>query len=164
MKLALLVLLLLATPFVRMADAQQASPPKTPPGVPADAKPFNGKWYRVYTEKLTWNRAKERCANMGGRLAIIPDAATWEFVKKLSNASLWLGATDAAKEGTWKWVDGSTMSFSVWITNNPNNLGGAENYLAMVTHDKVQGWNDFAKDGKTHDLQVSGFVCEWVPK
>lgn len=164
MKIALLLLLLLSTPLAWAAEAPSAAPAKAPSGVPADAKPFKGHWYRVYNGKGSWHNAKGRCTALGGRLAIVPDAATWTFIKTLSKSSLWLGATDEAKEGEWKWIDGTPVTFAAWVTNNPNNQGGNENYLAMVVNDNVQGWNDFSKEGKTNTLQISGFICEWVPK
>ena len=32
-----------------------------------------------------------------------------------------LGATDRDEEGIWKWLDGTDMSYSNWISNQPDN-------------------------------------------
>jgi len=134
-----------------------AKPAKPPVGVPADAKLFNGKWYRVYLDKLPWPAARDKCKSLGGDLAMAPDAETWAFVKTLTTASVWLGATDEKKEGVWVWVDGTPMQYADWIGAGPDNAGGVENYLA--TH--KGHWNDVARNGKFETFQVVGFICEW---
>ncbi len=134
-------------------------PPKPPIGVPADATFFNGKWYRVYLEKLPWNRAQERCKAMGGQLVTVPDAPTWEFVKGLSQgAGLWMGATDEVTTGVWRWVDGALVKYSVWSPGQPDNAGGKEHYAAMFKG----AWADVPKSGTVGNIfQTQGFMCEW---
>jgi hypothetical protein len=164
MKISLFVLAMLLSVLAPNVGALEPAPAKPPIGVPADAKFFNGKWYRVYMEKASWRRAMDKCKTLKGRLALVPDKATWEFVKTLSSASLWLGATDEKAEGDWRWLDGSPVTFPAWITNNPNNQEGKEHYLAMVRHENKMGWNDFDMEGTTKQLAVSGFLCEWDGK
>jgi Lectin C-type domain len=143
------------------AVAQQPKAPKPPVGVPVDAKLFNGKWYRVYIEKgVAWHRAQEKCKALGGQLVTVPDAPTWEFVKSLTPAYVWLGATDEATESVWTWVDGTPMKFADWYANQPDNSGGTEHYLAMWKS-KVA---DIPKHGKVGDQQVVGYICEWKAK
>ncbi len=145
--------------FVFFAAIAWTEPPSKPPiGVPTDAKFFRGKWYRVYLEKVPWNRAQERCKALGGQLVTVPDAETWNFVKGLGGAaSVWLGATDEKTEGVWVWSDGTPVTFTAWLGAGPDNAGGAENYLA--TH--RGGWNDVKKSGAFDSFQVVGFICEW---
>ncbi len=149
--------LVLALIVVLSAFAHAQKIPKRPLGVPADAKHFNGKWYKVVLEKKTWHAARDKCKEMGGQLCIVPDAATWEFVKTLTTASVWLGATDEEKEAVWKWIDGSEMKFTKWIGGNHDNAGGVEHYLC--THRGE--WNDAAKHGRFDSFQVVGFICQW---
>jgi hypothetical protein len=130
----------------------QTAPQKPPIGVPSDAKWFNGKWYHVYLEQVTWERAKEKCAAAKGQLAVVPDAATWDFIKRLSPGRIWLGATDEHSEGIWKWVDGTPMTFKAWSKHEPNNYRGREHYLVAID----ESWNDLARDSPT-----VGFICEW---
>ena len=145
-------LALLTLAAVASAESQ---PEKPPVGVPTDAKWFNGKWYHVYLEDVPWERAKEKCSAAKGQLAVVPDAATWEFIKGLSIGKLWLGATDAATEGIWKWVDGTPMTFTAWRKKEPNNYKGREHCLMVM--DGV--WNDFARDSN-----CVGYICEWKAK
>lgn len=134
-----------------------AANPKRPLGVPADAKPFNGRWYKVVLEKKSWHAARDKCKEMSGQLVTVPDAATWEFVEALTPASVWLGATDEKTEGVWVWVDGTPVDFKAWYPGQPDNSGG-EHYTATY---KSQ-WADIPKGGTVGTLlQVQGFICEW---
>src|SRR5688572_25252209 len=164
MKLTILVLALFFTAVAGNAMAQEPAPAKPPVHIPADAKFFKGKWYRIYVEKASWRRAKEKCRSLKGQLAIVRDKETWEFIKGLSKASLWLGATDEKAEGDWRWVDGSSVKFFDWIRDNPNNANGKEHYVAMTTYRGQQGWNDFDMEGTASVLTVNGFICEWEVK
>src|SRR5215216_2597169 len=92
-----------------------AAEPKRPLGVPADAKHFDGRWFRLYGEKITWKNARQRCERLGGRLACIPDAETNQFVKSVAEGVIaWLGATDEKTEGRWIWIDASPVTFKGW--------------------------------------------------
>ena len=135
--------------------------PKRPLGVPADAKPFNGRWYKVYLEKKSWHAARDKCKELGGQLVTVPDAATWEFVKTLTTgAKLWLGATDEEVAGVWKWSDGSVVTFKAWGAGQPDNAGNAEHYVAMFGH----VWADVPKTPVIGNVTISGFICEWVSR
>ena len=68
-----------------------------------------GKWYCYLNDtKRTWNDAKERCA------AIDPDGVATltsvisqeenDFVQSLMSDFSWIGGTDEAVEGVWRWV------------------------------------------------------------
>lgn len=151
MRSILLLLALAATSFAQL--------PKPPVGVPADARFHNGRWYKVILEKTQWNRAKEKCHSLGGQLACVPDEETWAFMRPIiGDLSLWLGGTDEAANGAWKWVDGTTMTFTAWYKDQPDNSRGVENYLATY---KGQ-WNDAPRDGQFMQGQfVVGYVCEW---
>ncbi len=153
---SLLLALALTTTTLAQGPTQK---PRRPIGVPADAQWFNGHWFKVYLEKKTWHAARDKCREFGGHLAIIPDAETWAFVKGLGGpVSVWLGATDEAVEGAWKWVDGTIVTFSAWIGAGPDNSRGVEHYLATYKAE----WNDAPKTGEFIPHQfVRGYICEW---
>jgi hypothetical protein len=157
MKPALSLVAFCALVFILPArPAPAAEPNPTSPGIPSDAKPFNGKWYRVYLERIPWNVAMQRCVALGGQLAVVPDEPTWAFIRSLvKDDSLWLGATDKETEGVWKWVDGTPVVFRAWLPRQPDNSGGNENYLSAFNG----GWNDVEIKGRG---RVIGFVCEWT--
>jgi serine/threonine protein kinase len=140
------------------ATAAIAEPSIATPGVPADAKRFKKKWYRVYLERTSWDIARQRCVALGGQLAIVPDEPTWVFLRSLArNNRLWLGATDEDTEGVWKWIDGTPFTFAAWSRGQPDNLRGNENYLVIDNGT----WNDVEKSGGFGAHQIAGFICEW---
>ena len=155
MKPGMLVAALFVIGLFRPAFGETPSAPKPPVGVPADAAHFNGKWYRVYLEKATYQRARSRCLALGGNLACVSDKATHEFIQELAkDVPLWLGATDEKAEGAWVWPDGTEMTFKAWAPKEPQGYR-KENYLIIGRG----RWHDYSKDEP-----VSGFICEWRPK
>ncbi|CAL4062560.1 unnamed protein product, partial [Meganyctiphanes norvegica] len=93
-------------------------------------------------DELSWEEAKSSCSSDGGVLASIIDA---EAVKTYADKTygkqyFYFGGSDAAKEGTWKWLNGypiSTTQFP-WISGEPNNAGN-EDCLVVKGGD---GYND----------------------
>jgi hypothetical protein len=153
------VLLIAILALTAFAFAQTPAPavPKRPLGVPADAKHFNGRWYKVVLEKKSWHAARDKCKEMGGQLVTVPDAATWEFVKGLgAGRLLWIGATDEVTARQWLWVDGSRVVFSAWTQGQPDNRNGTEHYAIMG-----KTWADVERDQKSGQWAVVGFICEW---
>lgn len=134
-----------------------------PRNVPADAAYFNGRWFRIFEEKVSWRVAMRRCESLGGRLAVAPDQGTWVFVSRMiGNSIVWLGASDAETEGRWVWIDGTPMTFAAWLPGQPNNKEN-EDYL----HTWKGGWNDNEANGRMREggrNGVIGFVCEWGKK
>ena len=152
------ILCLLLSALCAFAQTPQPVLPKRPLGVPADAKPFNWRWYKVYLEKKSWHAARDKCKELGGQLVTVPDAATWEFVKTLNDgAKLWLGATDEEISGVWKWSDGTPVTFKAWGSGQPDNAGNSEHYMAKFGHI----WADVPKTPAIGNVTISGFICEW---
>lgn len=148
-------------------------------GIPADAVAFNGHSYKFFPEKISWKEAKQKCEQLGGHLPIVEDKAENDFLvklcegkfaksDKLGGPTIWLGATDEAKEGDWRLIDGRPISFVNWypLGGQPNNGGGKEHYATLLLVDLPQfegkanagGWSD-QPDLPTQ--QDTYFVCEW---
>ncbi len=100
---------------------------------------------------------------MGGHLAIARNKATNDFltdlVRRARKETVWLGATDEQKEGTWLWGDGQPLSYTNWdsLGNQPNNKQGQEHYLVLWT--KRNGFWCDQPDISTE--QKPGFICQW---
>jgi hypothetical protein len=133
---------------------------------------FGGHYYEVIDEPATWHNAAAYCEQDGGYLATINSAEENQFVYNLTDIGnqTWLGATDEAVEGTWKWVTGEPFDYTNWGLGEPNNnapgpdpdLG--EDYLTFHgegAYDPPQPgvWNDwqYETDGSESTLP---FVCE----
>ena len=103
---------------------------------------------------VTWTDAKAYAQAMGGYLAVITSAAENQKVNALLDNSgivnCWYGAERTS--GSWKWVNGETFKYTDWAPNEPNNSGGAENYLGRYGAQ----WNDFSVDSPN----VFGFLVE----
>ena len=92
----------------------------------------NGHTYELYKTPKTWDDANAFAQSLGGNLVKVDDAAenselytqissaisSSEYANTTSqdgggSAYVWLGASDATTEGSWKWVaDNSTLSTS----------------------------------------------------
>ena len=58
----------------------------------------------------------------------------------MKSGEIWIGATDAVKEGTWIWESSKTsMTYSYWNRGEPNNGYGGENCLVSLNGG---WWND----------------------
>ena len=84
--------------------------------------PVVGKCYHYINERLSWSAANERCASLdpeGGvaTLASVRSREENEFIMSLvgdvsGHHGGWIGGTDEAEEGVWRWVN-SQMAQSV---------------------------------------------------
>lgn len=156
--------------------------------------PDNGHYYEAVLTVLvppdgrTFEFALESAAarsyqGQPGYLATITSAAEQEFVTKWfeSLGSLYIGGSDAAVEGEWRWVsgpeagelfwvgneEGTAIGYSAWSSVEPNDSASSE--LALVEGEDFAGfnwsrpgglWNDFARD--RGDL-TRGFIVEYQP-
>ena len=120
----------------------------------------NGHQYDVIrAEAITWSAANAAASALGSgwHLATITSAGEDAFVaSQLTTAwaersHFWLGATDAAVEGTWAWGTGEAFSYANWAGGEPNNAGN-EDYLAYDLRSSTWAWND-----APNDLLASGY-------
>ncbi len=121
---------------------------------------FNGHTYYYFTEPMTWYEAKKLCENLGGHLVTINSAEENAYLYDLidPSRSVWIGATDRDKEGTFSWVTGEPFSYENWETGQPDNwLGettGDENF-AMILSESGGRWND------AQGVDLEYFICEF---
>ena len=106
--------------------------------------------------------AQEYCKSLiqGGSLAIVDDCnlmrPLWNhIVLTYGKSEHWLGALDRHHEGSWIWVDGSTVTMGMpfWAFDQPDNFRGQENCLEF-SHTKSGYFND-----QQCSREVS-FVCQ----
>jgi len=133
------------------------APPVSYPDAPANT-------YKLIDRSLSWTEAKADAEARGGYLATVTSPAEWSNLvaqvgaANLANREIWLGASDAASEGSWRWVTGEAFQYSRWGSGQPNNSGGNQDYL----HTWKGGWNDLAKSGVAHGKTYNdGYLCEW---
>jgi hypothetical protein len=167
-------------------------------GQPASAEPllnpYTGHWYDfVAASEITWNDAKlgaetlnyapTNDTHLTGYLATITSHAEELFLQSHFGASskVWIGASDAAVEGEWRWVtgpeadaddgsgqlfwqggrNGTALGYENWITAaQPNALSDDEDYIYW-SHNRSGGWNDVAAHSPTPLDMTSGYFVEY---
>jgi hypothetical protein len=113
---------------------------------------------------ITWSSAQSAAAGkklygLQGYLVTITSAGEQNFVNtKLNGSTAWMGASDVAVEGTWRWVtgpeNGQSLSYTNWNSGEPNNMGDEDygQFLAGSTG----LWNDLSSTAT-----VAGYVVEY---
>jgi hypothetical protein len=84
--------------------------------------------YRVVPQAAPWTDAQADCADdaTGTHLVVVDDSAEMQGLAALIGSDVWLGYTDRITEGTFRWVNGATSSFTGWAANEPDNAGTGE--------------------------------------
>ncbi len=138
--------------------------------IPEGVSEFNGHYYYVCDDGMTWDEAYEICKEMGGYLATVTSAEEEAFIESLIESGTqyfyWLGGTDEAEEGIWTWITGETWDYDNWLSKQPDNYsetdGVSENYLCINKEKKR--WNDLQNAGDSYKdsvIENAGFICEW---
>ncbi len=108
--------------------------------------------FSIVAGSFTWQQARTDARSKGGDLASFPTEDRWNRALQTLAANpfedftgLWIGASDAAVDGTWTWVNGESFSFAPWGTSRPSSTTG--NTLDFA---EVSG-GDGAEIGKWYD-------------
>lgn len=157
----------------------------------ANYLPSTGHYYEyVPSLGISWTDAKVGAESrnyfgLQGYLATITTADEAQLTGKQSSGAGWLGGTDSASEGTWRWVtgpegltnggqgtvfwtgqvNGTTPNFAFWNTNEPNQFQGREEDYVHITAPGVGitgAWNDLTINGEpTGSFQPKGYIVEY---
>ncbi len=127
----------------------------------------NGHLYEYITDSDDWDGAKikaEALTRYGatGYLATITSVDENAFVTDRLEGAGWMGASDVATEGDWKWVTGPEAGTSFWSgTGSGNTVGG--NYANWNTGEPNDSGNEDCGQflaggtGMWNDLPCAGF-------
>ena len=157
----------------------------------ANYLPSTGHYYQfVPNLGITWTAAKTAAGasnyyGLQGYLATLVTLEEATLAGKQASGAGWIGGSDAANEGVWKWVtgpeglanggtgtvfwngnaSGSTPNFAFWNTGEPNQYGGAPENYAHITAPGVGitgSWNDLTNTGEAiGDYQPKGYIVEY---
>lgn len=145
---------------------------------------FNGHTYQLVQTALSWTDASAQAQSLGGHLAIITTTAENALIFNNATLSLaaaptasdgggarylWLGASDRAVEGTWTWVNGSSMSgYTNWGSGamgaEPDDYQGAQDALGLGLNAWPAPSGGIGVAGEWNDINESNllyFVVEW---
>ncbi|XP_064427995.1 CD209 antigen-like protein 2 isoform X3 [Mirounga angustirostris] len=101
---------------------------------------FQGSCYFFSQTQNIWKDAISACQNLRAQLVIISGTEEQKFLKSWNtrnNQRTWIGLSDHHNEGSWKWVDNSSLQLSFWKEGEPNNHGD-EDCVELYS----DGWND----------------------
>nr|AGT37609.1 C-type lectin [Lutjanus sanguineus] len=112
--------------------------------------------FHLSTDRHGFSTSEQKCEEKGGHLAILTTREQHEAVEQEGRriggtyTYYWIGLTDAEEEGTWKWVDNSTITTSFWNTEKgepDNNVsGGKEGEDCAVVDSFTKTWYDVPCD------------------
>lgn len=155
--------------------------------MPSKIVHFQGHTYEIMLSAQSWTEADQTARNSGGYLAKITSAAENAAIFKLAKANydavdsiyiapdggngcyVWLGGTDSAREGVWRWSDGSQISnYSNWGSGNgvsePDNYNNIQDHLAMGLDGWPQPSQSIGTAGEWNDISgTNGLwsIIEW---
>jgi hypothetical protein len=139
---------------------------------------FGDHYYEFVSGSITWTAARTAAAlrtfsGLQGYLLTVTGVGENSFIASKLTATGWMGASDAATEGTWRWVTGPegleagglgrnffnqsggtvSGSYSSWAGGEPNNSGN-EDY-AQFYAGSTGLWNDLP------NISIAGYVAEY---
>ncbi len=122
---------------------------------------FEGHDYYIFTfNEITWESARTAAETAGGHLVKITSAEENQFVtnEMLPYNKAWIGAEDDNTEGTFRWTDGDTLTYTNWAIGAPN--------VQSEHPDSIPDFNDYVllnSDGTWDDANVNSthyFIME----
>ncbi|XP_030197576.1 CD209 antigen-like protein D [Gadus morhua] len=103
---------------------------------------FGRKCYLLSGRWRSWNKSREFCVSNGADLVVVDSKEEMDFISGYSGAP-WLGATDEASEGVWRWVDGTVLLVDNHSWNGGKLDGGKKkNCLRRVWEQHNNKWTD----------------------
>ncbi|XP_048837198.1 C-type lectin domain family 4 member E-like [Brienomyrus brachyistius] len=88
---------------------------------PQDWKEHNTKCYYFSTSVATWSESQNNCRKQAAHLVTVNSEEEQDFITKERSSSYWIGLTDSAKEGVWRWVDDTDLKQTFWLFGEPDN-------------------------------------------
>ncbi len=94
---------------------------------------FGDHAYRLTPEPMEWHAAEAAARELGGHLVAIETAEEndWLVATFGGHAEYWIGLTDEAVEGEFRWTSGAKMEYSNWRPGEPNDEFGREDWVFM---------------------------------
>jgi Lectin C-type domain len=82
--------------------------------------------YFMALTALSWPDARQSCLDAGRSLVKLDSTAEDAFVGGLSQANLWIGASDTLVDGSFVWSDNSPIVFGNWGPAQPDAYPGPD--------------------------------------
>ncbi|KAB8330366.1 hypothetical protein SD80_031795 [Scytonema tolypothrichoides VB-61278] len=148
----------------------------------------NNRFYEfVSAPNITWTDARSAAANreyfgLKGYLATITSAAEQNFIQGKVQGNGWIGGSDTATEGDWRWVTGPEAGtpfwngdpngtsvegrYSNWGPGEPNDLNNNEDYAHVIGNSAIGQavlgkWNDLPNAVESGNYLPQGYIVEY---
>ncbi|TRY87353.1 hypothetical protein DNTS_017218, partial [Danionella cerebrum] len=94
-------------------------------------------------ELKSWSESRQFCRDNGADLVMIKSKEKQRLVSGKLVSSVWIGLSDAEREGVMKWVDNSPLNGGFWEVNEPNDAGANEDCVELnPKKPNLNNWND----------------------
>ena len=136
---------------------------------------------------ISWTAAEAAASartyfGLQGYLVTLTTQEEADFSGAQASGFGWIGATDVAVEGEWRWVtgpeagtqfwqgrsNGTELTFANWNGGEPNNVGrNGEDYAHIAAAAVIRGgapigaWNDLPNNGGGGNYASKGYVVEY---
>ena len=154
----------------------------------ADYLPETQHFYKFISKPgITWTAAKAEAESAGmkyhglqGYLATITSDGENAFIQQKTKGVGWIGASDQAAEGVWRWVTGPEAGtqfwqgtstgnavngmYNNWNVGEPNNLNDEDYaHITYFANNPAQSlrWNDLPNGGTSGDYTPAGYLIEY---
>lgn len=151
----------------------------------ANYLPSTGHYYQFVSDLgVTWVEAKIAAENatyfgLQGYLATITTPEEAQLSGEQAPGTGWIGGSDAAVEGVWRWMtgpeagtvfwngdmNGSSPNYANWNTGEPNNAGDEDYAHVTAPGVGIKGsWNDLRVTGSTNvssPYHPQGYIVEY---
>ncbi|MGH0164999.1 UNVERIFIED_CONTAM: hypothetical protein FKN15_076605 [Acipenser sinensis] len=85
---------------------------------------FNHKCYMFSKDIMPWNASQAQCKSKGGNLVKIQSEEEQKFISKTAQKKggfyFWIGLTDQAGKGEWRWMDNTPLRRGYWRQGIPS--------------------------------------------
>ncbi|KAJ8036335.1 Macrophage mannose receptor 1 [Holothuria leucospilota] len=105
----------------------------------------------------SWADAEFECNKGGGNLVSISGLEEMSYINSrlvlITESLLWIGGTDASREGGWMWSDNSAFRYLNWASGEPNNAGEEGEHCAEM----------YVSSGMWNDVDCNkalGYICK----
>ncbi len=116
---------------------------------------YNGHYYGLSQNKLSWEEAKTSCEEVGGKLVSINTEDEQALLERLlgfaPSGNRWIGAYKA--DGLWQWVDGEVIGYNNWDPGEPSGNGDTAVIYYGTNNNHDLYWDDCS--GSFY------YICEW---
>ena len=135
------------------------------PNLDTDTYFYDGKFYKVFKDALTWSQAEEKCKKIGGHLAMPRTENIKNFFSEITDKysirGVWLGGIYNKTNATSKYIDGSVSNNELLVKGNDD-----IQYFAMICSgvsspeyiNNIGSLITFNNDS----VNASGYICEFT--